>query len=108
MTFKDKIKFVRQNMKKNRMRIFMTVLATAMASAFLIVLASVGFGLHDTLLKDIMEQDTINEISIYGYENEAEYRDINDQDISYFETLDNVRSVTRRNYLAQAVHYQIN
>ena len=31
------------------MRVFMTVLAATMGTAFLIVLASVGFGLHETI-----------------------------------------------------------
>ena len=44
MQFKDQISFVRQHIKKNKMRVFMTVLAATMGTAFLIVLASVGFG----------------------------------------------------------------
>ena len=43
MKFKDKFQFVRENMKKNKSRVFMTILATAMGCAFLMVLASVGF-----------------------------------------------------------------
>ncbi|WP_440896835.1 ABC transporter permease [Amphibacillus sp. Q70] len=106
MKLRDQFKFVRQNIGKNKMRIFMTVLASAMGTTFLIVLASVGFGLHDTLLKDVMEQDIINEISIYGYD-DGEYREINDQDISYFESLDNVRAVRPMNHLQQTPYYQI-
>lgn len=85
----------------------MTVLASAMGTTFLIVLASVGFGLHDTLLKDVMEQDAVNEITIYGYD-DGEYREINNQDIAYFESLDNVRSVRRVNHLSQDPIYKIN
>src|SRR5699024_4142284 len=107
MRFSDQFRFVRQNIKKNKMRIFMTVLASAMGTTFLIVLASVGFGLHDTLLKDVMEQDMVNEISIHGYD-DGDYRQINDQDIAYFESLDNVRAVRRVNYLDQNPIYQIN
>ncbi|MBM7542917.1 ABC transporter permease [Amphibacillus cookii] len=108
MNFKDKWRFVQQNLKKNRVRIFMTVLATAMGTTFLIVLASVGFGLHDTLLKDIMEQDNLNEVSIYGYENEkGEHQYITDQHIEHFESLNNVKTVRRMNYLGQAPNYQV-
>lgn len=107
MRLGDQFKFVRQNIKKNKMRIFMTILASAMGTAFLIVLASVGFGLHDTLLKDVMEQDMVNEISIYGYD-DGEYRDINDQDINYFESLDNVRAVRPINYLQQTPYFELN
>ncbi|WP_017473825.1 ABC transporter permease [Amphibacillus jilinensis] len=108
MNFKDKWRFVQQNLKKNRVRIFMTVLATAMGTTFLIVLASVGFGLHDTLLKDIMEQDNLNEISIYGYENDkGEYQYITNQHIEHFESLNNVKTVRRMNYLGQAPNYHV-
>ena len=107
MRLRDQFRFVSQNIKKNKMRIFMTVLASAMGTTFLIVLASVGFGLHDTLLKDVMEQDMVNEITIHGY-GENEYREINDSDIAYFETLENVRAVRRVNYLSQSPTYTIN
>lgn len=100
MRFKDQMKFVRQNIRKNKMRIFMTVLASAMGTTFLIVLASVGFGLHDTLLKDVMEQDKINEISVYGYD-DGEYREINENDLDYFKSLENVKSVRHVNYVSQ-------
>ncbi|HHU19546.1 MAG TPA: ABC transporter permease [Bacilli bacterium] len=106
MRFSDQFRFVRQNIKKNKMRIFMTVLASAMGTTFLIVLASVGFGLHDTLLKDVMEQDMINEISIYGYD-DGEYRSINDQDVAYFKSLENVRAVRHLNYLSQSPTYRV-
>ena len=35
MRLRDQFRFVRQNMKKNRTRVFMTILATAMGCAFL-------------------------------------------------------------------------
>lgn len=106
MRFSDQFRFVRQNIKKNKMRIFMTVLASAMGTTFLIVLASVGFGLHDTLLKDVMEQDMVNEISIYGYD-DGEYRTINDQDVTYFKSLENVRVVRHINYLSQSPTFHV-
>ncbi|MGN8647732.1 hypothetical protein ACTNEO_17285 [Gracilibacillus sp. HCP3S3_G5_1] len=59
MTFKDQWRFVRSNMKRSKSRIFMTVLATAMGVAFLIVLASVGFGLHNTLIADIIRDRSV-------------------------------------------------
>ncbi|MCZ0702707.1 acetoin utilization transport system permease protein [Natronobacillus azotifigens] len=106
MTGKDKFRFVRQNMKKSKMRIFMTVLASAMACTFLIVLASVGFGLHQTVLRDVMEEDAINEISIYGTEDEdGQYRNINKEDVEYFRSLDDVRAVSTLIYLNQQPEY---
>lgn len=106
MTGKDKFRFVRQNMKKSKMRIFMTVLASAMACAFLIVLASVGFGLHQTILKDVMEEDAVNEISIHGTEDEnGQYRNINKEDVEYFTSLEDVRAAKTIIYLNQHPEY---
>lgn len=53
MRLSDQFRFVRQNMKKNKSRLFMTVLATAMGCAFLIVLASVGFGLQKSIVDEL-------------------------------------------------------
>ena len=64
MTFKDQFKFVRQNLKKNKSRLFMTVLATAIGVAFLIVLASVGFGLHKSIISDMMQNQLVTQVEI--------------------------------------------
>lgn len=68
MQFKDQIDFVRQHIQKNKMRVFMTVLAATMGTAFLIVLASVGFGLHDTLKREALEYSLVTEISVFEQE----------------------------------------
>ena len=60
--FKDQLDFVRQHVKKNRMRIFTTILATTMGCAFLIVLASVAFGLQNSLKKEVLSDDTLTRI----------------------------------------------
>jgi acetoin utilization transport system permease protein len=97
MRFKDQFNFVRQNMKKNRSRIFMTVLATAMGCAFLIVLASVGFGLHKSVVTEVTERRAITEISVHGKQSEDDvYHNITDKDIAYIEGLEDVKAVTRR------------
>ncbi|MCG8396562.1 FtsX-like permease family protein [Bacillus atrophaeus] len=66
MRFKDQVDFIRRNMKKNRLRVFMTVLATTMACAFLIVLSSVGFGIQKTITDMTMSQQIVTKISVYG------------------------------------------
>lgn len=106
MKMKDQFRFIIQNMKKNKVRVFMTVLATAMGCAFLIVLASVAFGLHDTVLKDTMESGEITQIQVHGYEeSETSYRPINDQDIKLFEDLEGVSAVTRQKSVRQDVTF---
>ena len=66
MLFKDQLDFVTQHIKKNKMRVFMTVLAATMGCAFLIVLASVGFGLQDSIRRDILSNETVTKIQVFG------------------------------------------
>ena len=65
-------------MKKNRLRVFMTILATTMACAFLIVLASIGFGVQKSMTEEIQSQQIITEVSVSGKQTEKEgYQQIN-------------------------------
>ncbi|SDN42888.1 acetoin utilization transport system permease protein [Psychrobacillus sp. OK028] len=70
MLFKDQVDFVRQHIKKNKLRVFMTILAATMGCAFLIVLASIGFGIQDTMRKEILQDQAITEVEVYPNENE--------------------------------------
>ncbi|MBT2695410.1 FtsX-like permease family protein [Bacillus sp. ISL-55] len=100
MRLKDQFQFVRQNMKKNRTRLFMTILATAMSVAFLIVLASVGFGLHKSIVKETLERRIVTEIEVPGKEEPNNgFRQLTDEDIAYLEDIDDVKAVTRRKSL---------
>ena len=108
MKLTDQFRFVQQNMKKNKTRVFMTILATAMGCAFLIVLASVGFGLHKSVIKDMTEQQIVTEIQVHGKKTEdGNYQAITKKDIAYFEKLAKVKAVTRRIQLGQRVIYEI-
>lgn len=66
MLFKDQLDFVTQHIKKNKLRVFMTILAATMGCAFLIVLASVGFGLQESLRNEILSNQTVTKIQVYG------------------------------------------
>jgi len=66
MLFKDQLDFVTQHIKKNKLRVFMTVLAATMGCAFLIVLASVGFGLQDSIRNEILSDENITKIQVFG------------------------------------------
>lgn len=68
MQFNDQIDFVRQHIKKNKLRVFMTILAATMGTAFLIVLASVGFGIHDTMRNEILDNRLVNQVEVYASE----------------------------------------
>lgn len=107
MKLKDMISFVRQNMQKNKSRVFMTTLAAAMGCAFLIVLASVGFGLHQSIISDFTEGRLVTEIHVHSKLIDEQYQRLNDQDITYLESLENVKSVTRRQRVEQGVQYYL-
>lgn len=93
MQFKDQIDFVRQHIKKNRMRVFMTVLAATMGTAFLIVLASVGFGIHETVRDSILSDRKVTEIQIYSGE------EFTKEEIEQFKKIEHVNAVVERSNL---------
>lgn len=108
MKLNDQFRFVRQNMKKNKTRVMMTILATAMGCAFLIVLASVGFGLHKSIVKEMTEQRIVTEIDVYGKQEEnGNFLQLKDKDIQYFEGINEVKAVTRKQMLQQDGNYSI-
>ena len=92
MQFKDQIDFVRQHISKNKLRVFMTVLAATMGTAFLIVLASVGFGIHDTITKEVLSDRKVTEIQVYASEMTQEKAD-------EFKKIDHVNAVVNRQEL---------
>ncbi|MFJ7951011.1 ABC transporter permease [Lysinibacillus sp. NPDC096418] len=87
MLFKDQLEFVTQHIKKNKLRVFMTVLAATMGCAFLIVLASVGFGLQDSIRKDILSNEKVTKIQVYG---ETQFTD---EQIKGIEKMEHVETV---------------
>jgi acetoin utilization transport system permease protein len=109
MKLRDQFRFVRQNMKKNRTRVYMTILATAMGCAFLIVLASVGFGLQKSVVKEMTERRIMTQIDVYGQETNENggYRQVDGKDVQAFEEMSDVKAVTRRKMLQQEGFYSI-
>jgi len=99
MKWTDRLRFVRQNMAKNKSRVFMTVLAAAMGCAFLIMLASVAFGLQNSLIKEITEGQTLTRIELYDKEVGGERAQPDDSDIAKLAGMTHVRAVTPRGYL---------
>ncbi|TWT24711.1 ABC transporter permease [Planomicrobium sp. CPCC 101110] len=88
MRFKDQIDFIRQHMKRNKLRVATTILAAMMGCAFLIVLASVGFGLHKTITDDVLDNQLVTEIQVPGKEESDEK--ITDEEIQAMRDMDHV------------------
>lgn len=87
MLFKDQLDFVKQHIKKNKLRVFMTVLAATMGCAFLIVLASVGFGLQDSLRNEILSDEKVTKIQVHGNDQFTE------KQINEIKSIDHVETV---------------
>jgi len=105
MKLTDQFRFVRQNMKKNKTRLFMTVLATAMGCSFLIVLASVGFGLQKSIVDKVVGDRLVTAIDIHGIEAENDRdRQIGEKNIEYLRSVSHVKAVTYRNYIYQSLN----
>lgn len=94
MKTSDKIRFVRQNMKKNKSRIFMTVLATAMGCSFLIMIASVAFGLQKSIVSKMLEDQSLTEIQIHSKKNGESYEAVKPSEVEALKKLEHVKAVT--------------
>ncbi|MCD7032672.1 FtsX-like permease family protein [Metabacillus sp. GX 13764] len=96
MKFKDQVIHIRRNMKKNRLRLFMTVLATAMGCAFLIVLASIGFGFQKSAEDEIAKQMVLTQANIMGKQVNGKEQEIGPEDLKEMESIDGVKAVVHR------------
>ncbi|SOC35633.1 ABC transporter permease [Ureibacillus acetophenoni] len=97
MLFKDQLSFVFQHMRKNKLRVTMTVLAAMIGCAFLIVLASVGFGLQATIKGEILNQEDITEINLWGDE------PLTQEEMVDIEEIDHVNVVLTRNEISGSI-----
>lgn len=93
MQFKDQIDFVSQHIKKNKLRVFMTILAATMGTAFLIILASVGFGIQDTLRSEILDNRLVTQIEVYS-------SDIDSAKAEEMKKLNHVKAVVLRQQIS--------
>ena len=94
MQFKDQIDFIKQHMKRNKLRVATTILAATMGCAFLIVLASVGFGLHKTITDDVLDNQMVTEIQVPGKVDSEER--ISPEEITAMRNMEHVDAVIER------------
>lgn len=93
MQFKDQLDFIKQHMKRNKLRVATTILAAMMGCAFLIILASVGFGMQQTVTDQVLDNQIVTEIEVAGKQDEEP---ITGQEIAAMRKLDHVQAVTER------------
>jgi acetoin utilization transport system permease protein len=109
MKLGDQLQFVRQNMKRNKTRLFMTILATAMGCAFLIVLASVGFGVQKSIVDRIVGDRLVTSIEVPGKETDVSgNQGIHSGDIQYFQSIPKVKAVTFKYWVNQPIAIKAN
>lgn len=90
-------------MKKNRLRVWMTILATTMGCAFLIVLASVGFGIQKSATDEMLQYQLLTEIRVNGKNVNDQYQEMKKEDIQQLMENDRLKAVVTRIYFPTAV-----
>lgn len=93
MQFKDQLDFIKQHMKRNKLRVATTILAAMMGCAFLIILASVGFGMQKTVTDQVLDNQIVTEIEVAGRE---DGESITDKEVEAMNQLAHVKAVTDR------------
>ncbi len=83
----------------------MTILATAMGCAFLIVLASIGYGLQQSIVQETLEDQVVTKIDVYAKEVDGNYNSLNIDDVLVLEKVEHVKAVTRKIQLRQLPTY---
>ena len=76
----------------------MTVLATAMGCTFLMMIASVAFGLQRSLVDEMLQGQTLTEIQIHGKLNGDSHIAIQQADVDRFNKLEHVKTVTAQRF----------
>lgn len=103
MKWNDRFRFVRQNMGKNKSRIFMTVLATAMGCAFLIMIASVGFGLQKSIVDEYTQDRAVTEIQVHSKMGEnGSYVAVSKDDVAFLSSIKHVKAITTKTRIPEA------
>lgn len=74
----------------------MTILATTMGCAFLIMLASVGFGIHKSITEEIKKQQMLTEIQVNGAEGKDGFKEITKKEVEEIKKMDGVKAVVTR------------
>ncbi|ACB85950.1 ABC transporter permease [Natranaerobius thermophilus] len=106
MTFRDMNNLVYRNLKNNKSRTVMTIIAVAIACGYLILLASFGFGIQKTVIQGLLAQSELNQIAVYGVT--GDNTELNREHIQEIEAMEDVKVVTRSARLGQLPKFEIN
>lgn len=72
----------------------MTILATAMGCSFLIMIASVAFGLQQSLIDDLLQDRNITEIQVHALKNGDTYDNLKQADIDAIQNIEHIKAMS--------------
>lgn len=100
MRFSDLLSMSVNNLRRRKLRTFLTVLGVIIGTASIVVMVSLGIGLNELTMEEIASYGSLTEISIYsdamwrGTEDGSEPKYMTDEVIEQFKRLDHVTSVS--------------
>lgn len=100
MRFSDLLSMSVNNLRRRKLRTFLTVLGVIIGTASIVVMVSLGIGLNELTMEDIASYGSLTEIDIYsnamwgGKEDGSEPKYMTDEVIKQFKRLDHVTSVS--------------
>ncbi|MDG4656332.1 FtsX-like permease family protein [Ectobacillus antri] len=103
MKLKDQLAFAGKNMKKNKLRLFMTIFATTIGCAFLVVLASIGFGIQKSATQEMLSTQTLTEVSIHGKQDGGTFTQA---DLDVLRATENIKATVFREEFMGATEVQ--
>lgn len=100
MRFSDLLSMSVNNLRRRKLRTFLTVLGVIIGTASIVVMVSLGIGLNELTMEEIASYGSLTEISIYsdaawrGTEDGTEPNYMTDEVIEKFKRIDHVESAS--------------
>ena len=107
MNWMDLLRMSINNLKRRKLRTFLTVLGVMIGTTSIVVMISLGLGLQQSMMKEIEDAGGLNTISVTGIESgdsmvysgdssdESSDKRLNDSAISELSKLEHVTSVSQ-------------
>lgn len=100
MRFSDLLSMSVNNLRRRKLRTFLTVLGVLIGTASIVVMVSLGIGFNELTMEQIASYGSLTEISIYsnsmwgGMGGSEETEHLTDEVIARFEQIDHVKSAS--------------
>ena len=100
MRFSDLLSMSVNNLRRRKLRTFLTVLGVVIGTASIVVMVSLGIGLNELTMEQIASYGSLTEISIYsdamwgGSDDGKDPKYMTDEVMDQFRRLDHVKTVS--------------